>query len=124
MIRALALTFCLAAIATPATAQVTADPGARAFLQCRACHGLKAGDGEKLGPNLHGFFGKKAGTNRPAYAYSAPMKAAKIVWDEKTLDAFLLRPTSSVPGTTMAFAGMPKPENRAALIAYLKRETQ
>ena len=34
--------------------------------------------------------------------------------------AFLANPKKDVPGTKMAFAGLPKPEDRANVIAYLE----
>jgi cytochrome c len=56
----------------------------------------------------------------PGYSYSAALKSSTLVWDEATLDRWLTNPAALVPGTAMAFAGLPKPEDRAALIAYLK----
>jgi cytochrome c len=37
------------------------------------------------------------------------------------LDRWLTDPAALVPGTKMAFAGLPKPEDRSAIIAYLKQ---
>ncbi|RYI12312.1 MAG: c-type cytochrome, partial [Acetobacteraceae bacterium] len=91
----------------PAEAAPT-DPGARLWLQCRACHSLKAGEPNKIGPNLHGIMGAKAGS-RPGFRYSAPMKASGIVWTDASLDAWLTKPMTMVKGTKMSFAaeGMP-----------------
>lgn len=58
----------------------------------------------------------------PGFAYSDAMRHSKIVWDEKTLDLFLQNPLKAVPGTSMGYAGIPDPQERADLIAYLKRE--
>ncbi len=49
------------------------------------------------------------------------MKAQTFVWDEATLNRWLTAPTDLVPGTKMAFAGLPKAEDRTAVIDYLKR---
>ncbi len=62
--------------------------------------------------------GRKAGS-LPGYAYSPAMKAQDFVWTEAKLDQWLTRPSAVVPGTAMAFEGLPKAEDRAALIAYL-----
>jgi cytochrome c len=59
----------------------------------------------------------------PGYEYSDAMKRSKLVWNEKTLDRFLAEPLKVVPGTTMTYAGVPDENERADLIAYLKRET-
>lgn len=106
----------LAADAAPTEAQM--KRGKVLFMQCQACHQLKAGAPSVLGPNLSGVIGRKAGT-APGYAYSAALKKANLSWDAATLDKWLLRPSALVPGNTMAFAGIPKAEDRAALIAWL-----
>lgn len=107
--------------AAPAFAQV-APPAAgvqtKAWNKCRACHTV---DDKALpsGPSLKGVFGSKSGT-RPGYAYSPAVKNAGVVWNEKTLDAYLLAPRKVIAGSRMAFIGMPSAEERAAVIAYLK----
>jgi cytochrome c len=75
-----------------------------------------------MGPNLNKLFGRKAGT-APGFAYSPALKASGIVWDAKTLDAYLAAPTKVVPGTRMVVK-VPDPARRAALITYLKAETK
>ena len=100
------------------------DAGARAFLQCRSCHTLARGQADMVGPNLAGFMGTRAGSHRPGFVYSPALRASTLVWNDATLDRWLENPAATIPGTTMAFIGMKKPETRAALIAYLKRETR
>ena len=99
-----------------------AKKGQRIFNRCKACHSLVEGQ-RRIGPSLYGMFGREAGT-LPGYSYSTGMKKSKVVWDEKTLDAYLTNPRSFVKGTKMAFPGLPKKDDREDLIAYLKEATK
>jgi len=66
-----------------------------------------------------GVVGRSAGAI-PAFRYSPAMRNAKIVWDEKTLDAYLADPQKVIPGNAMPFAGIPDRRERAHVIEYLK----
>ena len=68
------------------------------------------------------MFGRKAGS-LPGFAYSPALKGSGMVWDARTLDAYLASPTAQVPGTRMVVK-VTDPARRAALIAYLKVETK
>lgn len=96
--------------------------GERLFLQCRACHALGTDQEGKIGPPLHGMVDRKAGAV-PGFGYSKALVGADITWDEATLDRWLAQPSAVAPGTSMVFAGVPKPDDRRELIAYLKRAT-
>lgn len=89
----------------------------RAFAICAGCHDTRADLGHRVGPNLHGVIGRRAGT-APGYAYSEAMRASGIVWDARTLDAFLASPQKQVPGTRMPNATS-DPQRRRAVIEYL-----
>jgi cytochrome c len=94
-----------------------ADAGKRVFSKCAVCHTLVAGK-NGLGPSLFGVVGRHSASVE-GYNYSEAMKAANKTWDEATLDAYLTDPKALIPGNKMAFAGLPKPEDRANVIAYL-----
>jgi len=93
------------------------------FIQCRACHELKAGEPNKVGPNLHGLIGRKSASVAD-FNYSAALKGLNVTWDPVTLDKWIERPSALAPGTAMAFAGIASATDRASLIAYLVQETQ
>jgi cytochrome c len=102
-----------------------ADPaaGQLAFARCKICHTIEAGGRSPVGPNLHGVFGRKAGT-LDGYSYSAAMKNSGIVWDDATLAKYLRDPRGSMPGNKMAFPGIKNDEEMANLLAYLHQATQ
>lgn len=95
-----------------------AAKGKKIFLKCAACHSLDAGV-NKVGPSLHGIIGRAA-ASIAGFNYSDAMKGANLTWDAATIDKYITNPKALVPGNKMAFPGVPKPEDRANLIAYLK----
>jgi cytochrome c len=118
---ALAILTATLGVSAAATAQTPGSKrGELLFLQCRACHSLTAETEGKIGPPLRGFVGRKAAAV-PGFAYSKALAASGLTWDDATLDRWITQPSAVVPGTSMVFAGIAKPEDRAQLIAYLKR---
>ena len=93
------------------------------FLQCRACHSTEPDGAHRVGPNLHALFGAGA-ASKPGFAYSAALSDSGITWSADTLNQFLTEPSAFVPGTIMAFAGLPQESDRKALIAYLEQQTR
>ena len=103
------------------TVAVAEDPGETLFKKnCAVCHSLEAGK-NKIGPSLAGVVGRKAGSVA-GFAYSPANKNSGARWDEQTLDAYLIDPRKFMPGTKMVFAGLKNPEDRKALIEYLKEQ--
>ncbi|MGO1080740.1 c-type cytochrome [Inquilinus sp. CA228] len=121
--RGFALVAAVAALALPMAAQAQdaagdAAKGKQVFAKCQACHSIEAGT-NKLGPSLHDVIGRTSGAI-DGFRYSDAMKNAHLTWDEATLDKYLANPKTLVPGTKMVFPGLPKEEDRLAVIAYLK----
>jgi cytochrome c len=115
----------IAGLATGASAQSgDAAKGQRVFnQQCRACHTLEKDGPSPVGPNLHGVFGRKAGT-AAGFEFSEAMKTSGIVWDDKTLAEYNRDPKGKVPGTKMVFNGVKQQAQLDDLVAYLKQATQ
>lgn len=116
-----------AEIAESSNTEISLTPeerlGKRLFLLCTACHNLKEGEPHKVGPNLHGIFGMKAGL-KEGFVYSDALKASSIVWNDEEMRAWIKNPTEYIPGTNMAFIGLTKEKQQDALIAYLKVGTK
>jgi cytochrome c len=110
------------AMTGPVMAQGDPDKGATVFKRCAACHVVDKPQ-NRVGPSLHGLFGRKAGSVE-GFKYSDAMKNADITWDEAQLDKYLENPKGDIPGNKMAFPGLKKPEERADVIAYLKQAAQ
>lgn len=105
----------------PAFADVlaSADPakGEKVFAKCKACHKVDGTDG--TGPHLNGVVGR-AIAGVAGFGYSDALKAmADKTWAPEELDHWLENPKGYAPGNKMSFAGLPKVEDRANLVAYL-----
>lgn len=109
--------------APPPAVDPVAERGRELFKPCRACHVIAPGGPDRVGPNLHGVFGRKAGS-RPGFAYSPALRTADFVWTAERLDAWLADPKGYLPGSSMAFPGVPDHDDRAALIAWLEAEAK
>jgi cytochrome c len=87
---------------------------------CAACHTFDKGGANRVGPNMWGIVGAKH-AHAAGFAYSDAIKAKSgEVWDTEALNQFLWNPKKAIPGTKMGYAGMKKPEDRAALIKWLE----
>ncbi|MBV1918388.1 MAG: cytochrome c family protein [Sphingomonadaceae bacterium] len=101
-----------------------ADParGKAVFAKCMSCHTIDAGGASGIGPNLHAVMGAPIGNLVPDFAYTDALKDVGGTWDFEAMDAWLKSPKAFASGTKMTFAGLGKPEDRAAMIVYLNSE--
>ncbi len=109
------------AMLAPALAadQGDARTGRKLFRQCKTCHSFNPEKGG-FGPHLVGIIGRPAASVE-GFPYSDALKASGIVWDEAHLQRWLAGPKAYLPGSAMNFKGLPNSQDRADVIAYLKK---
>ena len=105
---------------TPYLAKADLTAGAQLIGRCQVCHTFEKGKPNGVGPNQYGLVGRKV-ASVDGFNYSDAMKAKGGSWSFQALSDFLTSPQKAVPGTRMAFAGLKKPEDRAALIMYINK---
>ena len=103
-------------------ASASAADGAAVFKKCAACHSIKKGGANKIGPALWGVLGRKAGSVSD-YKYSKAVIAYGKNWSAEEMNGFLIKPKDWIKGTKMAFAGLKNAKDRAAVILYMNENT-
>ncbi len=98
------------------------DRGRVLFKRCKACHTLDEGGRHRVGPNLWAISGAMAG-QKDGFTYSAAMRDSGVIWTDENLAAYIANPRKFMPKNRMSFAGLRKPEDQAAVIAYIKEKT-
>ena len=83
--------------------------------RCGGCHSL---DQDRIGPRHRGVIGRRAGTVAD-FDYSPALRAARIVWNAQTLDAWLADPERLVPGQRMNYR-VPDASDRSDVIGFLQ----
>lgn len=99
-------------------ASADANAGKAKAQVCGTCHDFQSGGPNRMGPNLWGVIGRKVASHA-GFTYSPAMVAQQGTWTYDRIFAFLASPAREVPGTKMSFAGLRRPEDRAAVIKYL-----
>lgn len=96
--------------------------GQRTWRLCAACHLIEDGGSHRVGPNLYGMFGQQVGT-MAGFPYSDALLEADFIWTPEQLNEWLTNPSGFLPGNRMTFAGVRRPADRDAVIAYLMVES-
>jgi cytochrome c len=120
--RLYSLALIAAALALPSAAAKAQDlaAGEQSFKKCLPCHAVGDGAANKVGPQLNGLDGKKAGTT-PDYSYSEANKNSGLVWSDAVFKEYIKNPMAQMPGTKMAFPGIRNETEISYLWAYLKQ---
>jgi cytochrome c len=87
--------------------------------QCFTCHTIDKGGVNKVGPNQWAVIGRKKASHE-GFSYSSALQAKGGEWSYEDVNHMIFKPQAFVRGTKMAFAGLPKEQDRADLIAYLR----
>jgi|CXWL01.1.fsa_nt_gi cytochrome c2 len=113
-----------AALRDPVRGQQLIGRGAEVAKVCRACHSFIADGVEHIGPSLQQAFDGRIAAAPEYTNYSQALRAyaaANVDWTYEALDRYLKHPEDLVEGTSMSFAGVAEPDDRAALIAYMRQ---
>ena len=111
-----------AGLALSASAGQAADvaKGQAAFVrQCAICHTIDKGGDNRLGPNLFGIVGKRAGTV-PGFKYTNAFRnTATFEWSEGLLGPWIALPAVMVPGTSMGVFPGVSDRDKDDIVAYV-----
>lgn len=97
--------------------------GQQDFRVCASCHSLES-NRNMTGPSLASLWGRKAGSLASFERYSDALKSSGMIWDDRSLDAWLTNPQKMVPDNDMPFQGIKDAPVRADLLAFLKEATK
>jgi len=118
ILTALVLTMSFAASSVVRAQDIAA--GKSSFNKCMACHAIGEGAKNKVGPELNGLDGRKAGTAAD-YNYSEANKNSGITWSETVFKEYIKDPKAKIPGTKMVFAGIKNEKEINDLWAFLSQ---
>lgn len=106
----------------PLLATASLENGETVSKKCVSCHTFEKGGPNKIGPNLWNIVGRDK-ANVAGFSYSSAMEAAGGDWSYEEINKYLNNPRGYIPGNKMAFIGLKKVEDRAALIAWMRQQS-
>ena len=98
------------------------DHGKKIWKKCSACHSIKEGGKNKIGPALYSVLGRNIAALED-YKYSKAFVAYGKSWTFEEMNGFLIKPQSYIKGTKMAFAGLKKEKDRASVILFMNQNS-
>ena len=96
--------------------------GEKQFKKCKACHSIKQGGGNKIGPKLWNVMFRPAGSITD-YNYSKALSSYSKEWNWEEMNGFLIKPAKWIPNNKMGFAGLKSEKDRASVILYLNQNS-
>ena len=107
-------------ISTGAACAQDVAAGENSFKKCAICHSIGEGATNKIGPELNGLDGRKAGTVA-GFSYSDANKNSGITWNETSFKEYIKDPKAKIPDTKMIFAGIKNDKEVDDLWSYIKQ---
>ena len=98
------------------------DHGKNVFKKCSACHSIKEGGKNNIGPRLWSVMFRPVGSLAD-YKYSKALSKYQKDWTWEEMNGFLLKPSSWIKGNKMGFAGLKKDKDRASVMLYLNQNS-
>ena len=97
--------------------------GEKQFKKCKACHSIKQGGGNKIGPKLWNVMFRPVGAITD-YKYSKALSSYGKEWIWEEMNGFLIKPATWIKGNKMGFAGLKSEKDRASVILYLNQNSE
>ena len=98
------------------------DHGQKVFKKCKACHSIKEGGGNNIGPKLWNVMFRPVGAISD-YKYSKALSEYKKEWNWEEMNGFLIKPSKWIKGNKMGFAGLKDEKDRASVMLYLNQNS-
>ena len=98
------------------------EHGKKVFKKCAACHSIKQGGKNKIGPALWSVMQRKSG-ELSDYNYSKALTNHGKTWSFAELNGFLLKPATWIRGNKMGFAGLKDEKDRSSVILYMNESS-
>ena len=98
------------------------EHGEKQFKKCKACHSIKQGGGNKIGPALWNVMFRPVGSITD-YNYSKALSSYSKEWNWEEMNGFLIKPAKWIPNNKMGFAGLKSEKDRASVILYLNQNS-
>ena len=96
--------------------------GEKVYKKCKACHSIKQGGGNKIGPALWNVIFRPVGSITD-YKYSKALSSYGKEWTWEEMNGFLIKPSKWIPNNKMGFAGIKSEKDRASVILYLNQNS-
>ena len=96
--------------------------GEKVYKKCKACHSIKQGGKNNIGPKLWNVLFRPVGSITD-YKYSKALSSYKKEWNWEEMNGFLIKPAKWIKGNKMGFAGLKDEKERASVILYLNQNS-